>query len=412
MPTNGKLPLNICQAACNNTNMAFNIAYILNSTLPNAGSTKAFLSLLEGVMRLEVRPTVIVPDDNGVCRTLREMGVDLHVVRFKHHTYPDLNSAKDAILFLPRIAGRMWMNRRASAAVKKILLERRIQLVHTNVSVVSVGMTAAQSLGIPHVFHFREYGDLDFGMRYFPSKDIFYRRIAQSGSRFICITRGVMAHHNLPVDRTRVIYDGVKKHRDTMPDEDRGNYFMYAGRIEPTKGLIELLKAYREALSASEHLPALKILGAPSDANYSQEVMSYVLNHHLDGHLEFLGEKDNIDHYMAHALAIIIPSRFEGFGFCMTEAMFNGCIVCGYNNAGTKEQFDNGLQLTGAPIGFPYNTQEELKELLLRLSTTAKAELDPYRQRAFRAVNELYTAETHANTVYTFYRDILGNLNV
>lgn len=140
--------------------------------------------------------------------------------------------------------------------------------------------------------------------------------------------------------------------------------------------------------------------------------MSYVLNHHLDGHLEFLGEKDNIDHYMAHALAIIIPSRFEGFGFCMTEAMFNGCIVCGYNNAGTKEQFDNGLQLTGAPIGFPYNTQEELKELLLRLSTTAKAELDPYRQRAFRTVNELYTAETHANTVYTFYRDILGNLNV
>ena len=117
MPTNGKLPLNICQAACNNTNMAFNIAYILNSTLPNAGSTKAFLSLLEGVMRLEVRPTVIVPDDNGVCRTLREMGVDLHVVRFKHNTYPDLNSAKDAILFLPRIAGRMWMNRRASAAV-------------------------------------------------------------------------------------------------------------------------------------------------------------------------------------------------------------------------------------------------------------------------------------------------------
>jgi hypothetical protein len=86
--------------------------------------------------------------------------------------------------------------------------------------------------------------------------------------------------------------------------------------------------------------------------------------------------------------------------------MFNGCIFVGYNNSGTKEQFENGMQLTGHPIGFPYNSDEELCSLLVRLSTATNSELDPIRERAFRVVNELYSIENNVKEVYEFYKQI------
>lgn len=57
----------------------------------------------------------------------------------------------------------------------------------------------------------------------------------------------------------------------------------------------------------------------------------------------FLGMRKDIYSLMKDAMALIVPSYWEGFGFITTEAMFNGCLVIGRNTSGTKEQFDNGL---------------------------------------------------------------------
>lgn len=57
---------------------------------------------------------------------------------------------------------------------------------------------------------------------------------------------------------------------------------------------------------------------------------------------------------MSKAQALIVASRFEGFGFITTEAMWNDCLVIGKNIAGTKEQFDNGVAETGHEIGLRF----------------------------------------------------------
>jgi len=47
--------------------------------------------------------------------------------------------------------------------------------------------------------------------------------------------------------------------------------------------------------------------------------------------------RDDVYAIMSRATALIVPSHFEGFGRITAEAMFNGCLVAGYNSAGTRE---------------------------------------------------------------------------
>ena len=65
---------------------------------------------------------------------------------------------------------------------------------------------------------------------------------------------------------------------------------------------------------------------------------------------------------------LIVPSIFEGFGFITAEGMANGCVVLGRNTAGTKEQFDNGVKMTGKEIGVRFIDDNEMLQIKRNLS--------------------------------------------
>ena len=115
---------------------------------------------------------------------------------------------------------------------------------------------------------------------------------------------------------------------------------------------------------------------------------------------------------MREARALIISSPFEGFGFCMPEAMQQGCLVIGRNTSGTKEQLDNALEMTGQEIALRYETTEQLAGLLSEVADNPLSHYDNYTQKAFDVVNQLYTKENHAKKVYEFYNAILNGKDI
>ena len=108
------------------------------------------------------------------------------------------------------------------------------------------------------------------------------------------------------------------------------------------------------------------------------------------------------------AKALIVPSLSEGFGFITAEAMFCGCLVIGNDTAGTKEQFDNGLEMTGEEIALRYTKQEELVQHLIDVTNEPIKHYEPMILRAQQVVTQLYSTETHAERVYEFYNYILN----
>ncbi len=90
----------------------------------------------------------------------------------------------------------------------------------------------------------------------------------------------------------------------------------------------------------------------------------------------------------------------------MAEATFNGCLVIGKDNTGTKEQFDNGLELCGEEIGFRYQTTEELTAAMMEVERMGKEERKKIESYALKTVLHFYTNEASVNKVYDFYQFI------
>lgn len=389
-----------------------NIAYILHSTSSSDGAAKAFFNMLDEIVKYGVRPFVVVPDNNGVTQKLKIKNIPILVVNYRSSAYPNFHTAKERILFIPRLIARIIVNNRATKVLTTYLKENKIDIVHSNTGIVRIGFDAAKTVGTPHIYHIREYAD-KIGIYYFPTKTSFIHQLNFCQSHSICITKAVHKYYiqDKSKTRSRVIYDGVFSELAVMPTNIDKNYFLFAGRIQPAKGLDQLLKAYKLYTESITHPLPLKVAGSISETVYYQEQTDFIKNNGLRGLVELLGERDDILDLMKKARALIVSSPFEGFGFCMPEAMQQGCLVIARNSTGTKEQLDNGLEEEGEEIALRYETTEELANILSEVACHPVSYYQPYVKRAFRTVNKLYTVESSTKQIYQFYHEILYGTN-
>lgn len=108
--------------------------------------------------------------------------------------------------------------------------------------------------------------------------------------------------------------------RDTLckPGERPArNHFLYVGRLDQQKGFDLLYDFWQHRQEK------LVVIG--------ESVVSEDMQYCSSAHIELKGWVDqrNIDAYFASALAVIVPSRWEGFGLVVPEAYRNGTpVIC------------------------------------------------------------------------------------
>lgn len=386
------------------------ILYILNSTLTLGGATKSFLILLDGIIGKGFSPTVVVPNENGIYKQLRQRGVHTICVSFREATYPWTRNIRDYVLFIPRIIGRIWLNRKAVAELQNKLKGEKIDIIHSNVSVIDIGYRLSRRFHVPHIYHIREFGDLDFNLHYFPSKNHFQKMLTAAESYSVCITQAIQQHHQQASSPTSVvIYNGIHcpVYQRTDIDKKERKYFLFAGRVEPSKGLDILLEAY----SRYKGSKPLYIAGDYNiHSDYFKKIKNIIANNGLDDRVLLLGVRNDIEALMQKALALVVPSRFEAFGRSMAEAMFNECLVIGHNTGGTKEQFDNGHRFTSKEIGLRFSNTEELSDRLNEADTMQSSVYEEYIHNALDTVNSLYSTESYIENICKFYYRITNGL--
>lgn len=384
------------------------IIYIADSLTPIWGAYKAMASLLENLATKDITPLIVVARDEPCLETYRSAGIQVEVLNYFSSVYPKITSIKDLLLFIPRLVRKLVFNSIATIRLINIAKIFEPDLIHSNVSLTAIGYYTARLLKIPHIWHIREYGgDKDFNLHYYPCRHIQSKRYQTLNSYTICITKDIQKYNHLGVLNTsKVIYDGVLSSSKQTYVMNKKPYFLFAGRLEHVKGVLPLIDAY--ALYCKQHQFSLPLYIAGSGTpEYTHLIKNKIQEYDIEGKVMLLGVRKDILELYKNARAFIVPSLAEGFGFITAEAMFCGCLVIGNNTAGTKEQFDNGLEMTGEEIALRYTKQEELVQHLIDVTNNSTRHYEPMILRAQQVVAQLYSTEKHAERVYEFYNYIL-----
>ncbi|HEV3461471.1 MAG TPA: glycosyltransferase family 1 protein [Candidatus Dormibacteraeota bacterium] len=155
------------------------------------------------------------------------------------------------------------------------------------------------------------------------------RYAARRATRLIAVSQStaddLTRFYGVPGGRIAVVHSGIDaRMRPQDPSrvaqllrrlEIGGAYFLYVGRNHPRKNLTMLRRAFDEARRRG--LEAELILAGPgheAPSRGSARVLPYV-------------PADDLPALYAGAIALTLPSRFEGFGFPALEAMACGTAV-------------------------------------------------------------------------------------
>jgi len=392
------------------------IVTILNSTAPENGATKSWMPLLEGLNKRNVSIIAVLPDNKGVYQKLNDIGCDTIVLNYRQSTYPYARNFKEICAFIFRLLYRMTLNFFATLKLFNLLKNKNVDLIHSNVSVVSWGAKVAKKLNIPHVLHFREYFDTYYHQTQIPSNKTFFKCINSDKSYSICITKDIWRHFKLDANtNSKVIYDCVEvdtNHNDNNDIQlDFKDYFLFVGRGEKGKGLIELISAYAKCIKSVCHVCKLVVVGdMDSDIIYKAKVYEMIYKNNIQDFVIFMGVRNNVDWFMTNARAVVIPSFFEGFGRVLPEAMLCKTITIAFNSGGSKEQYDNGYNMWKQDIGLRYDNIEQLTHYLIHLSENEISMYDDMIEKAYITVKTLYGRKNNIDNVFNFFNDII-NMN-
>lgn len=161
--------------------------------------------------------------------------------------------------------------------------------------------------------------------------------------------------YHVPRDRLVVVTPGVdldvfraqsKQQARLLLGHGDHRLFVFAGRLEPLKGVDVILRAFARLTSDGEYPSArLLVLGEDSGAGECARLKRLVSNLGLTERVEFRGSipQSRLPTYYAAAEACLIPSYSESFGLVGLEAQACGTAVIASNVAGLASIVRDGV---------------------------------------------------------------------
>jgi Glycosyltransferase len=364
------------------------------------GSIRSLLDLTAGLRSYDISPFFVIPAEGGFSAMLAAQGFP-----FKILSVPWWMSAKD---LSPK--SKLRAAREIRSAAREIEAQIRawkIDLVYTNSSVTPVGRLAAKRAGLPHIWHIREYGDLDFNLRFiFPSW--LSQRIISGSEAVICHAKAVQAHH-FKRQRPGIhqIYNGVASlpvfderlsKRQSTPTSEPYTFLMLSA-ITPKKGQEQAIRAL--ASLRGQGIPARLILAGSGRQDYLSQLQALVAEQGWQDWVSFPGFVTDPFPLYYQADCALVCSEYEAFSRVALEAMSTALPVIGRNSGGTPEIIVDG------ETGLLYNTFDELVEAMRRLaqdwSLSRKMGLAGWER-----ARELFSIEQCAASVYQVIQSVMS----
>ena len=365
------------------------------------GSSRSLLSLIQGLKNFGVNCFVINPSESKFTEALGSEGILCSI-----QPLPWWSTSK-TLSFREKVDSAKGILR-AVPDIQKLITDWKVDLVYTNSSVTPIGLLAAKRSGLPHIWHIREFGDLDFGLRFIFPK-LLSKAFMLRSDAVICHSKAVRNYHFKPdVKNVYQIYNGVatKAQFDErlavrqQSHEARPFTFVMMSVITPKKGQEQAIRAL--AKLRDNGLDARLVIGGNGKADYLEHLTKLSGDLNLEAQVEFTGlVSDPLPTYFAVDCALIC-SENEAFSRAGLEATSTGLPLIGKNSGGNPEVIEHGR------TGFLYDSFDELvgfmKDLALDQPKSQQMGIAGW-QRA----RELFNVEDYAENVFGVIQNAMEN---
>lgn len=145
-----------------------------------------------------------------------------------------------------------------------------------------------------------------------------------------CTKRDILYYGDFPEDRIKVIYQSASKKFNVTDDLPKSSLLEGVDKYILQVGTIEERKNAMESVQALEYLPKdVHLVLVGRETSYTEQVRRYASMHGLSPRLHILCgvSNDELAKIYRHAQCFVYPSRYEGFGIPIIEAIQCGLPV-------------------------------------------------------------------------------------
>ncbi|WP_434643716.1 glycosyltransferase family 4 protein [Thermoanaerobacterium thermosaccharolyticum] len=219
-------------------------------------------------------------------------------------------------------------------------------------------------------------------------------------TKIICISKSVKDSllRWLPhlIDKVEIIYNGIPL---LTPKNISGNYdydiILIGSLRDKQKGVDVLLKAVK---IIENEINKVAIVG---DGKLKNDLINLRDKLGLRNKIEFLGFRENIDSLLEKSKIFVLPSRWEGFGLVIVEAMSKAKPIIASNVGGIPEIIKNGK--TGILVE-PENELELANAIEKLLNNTEYAEY--LGKNAYNDAINRFSIETYVKNLRKLYMSL------
>lgn len=372
------------------------------------GANRSLLALVDGLQDRGHRVEVVAPSHGELTEQLLLANIPWRCIPScvwfhvpSNRPYGVLRFARWGCNFIKRILSSV-INAISAIRLARYAQREGVDIIYTNSITTPLGLWASYLVGIPHIWHVREFGERDYQMQPDFGWKLLYKAL-KSSHQVIAISKAIAEFHGISkMPQGQVIYNGLIDDTLNPPECIKSSdeiTICIVGYISPQKGQEVAIKAFAKF---AEHQPTAKlIVVGDGESSYVESLKKLASSLNVKNKVQFLGYLSDPSEVYAKSKIALMCSESEGFGRVTVEAMWHKCIVVGYNRAGTAEIIDHGVN------GLLYETEQELLDTLISVSRD-KERMEKLALAGQRDVAVKYTVDAYVSAVESTYLKALN----
>lgn len=379
------------------------IVYFMN----HVGIGGAALALYDLICELKtnnnIKVIAITGKKNELNEQLKKVGIENYSAPFKNF----LSSYKKPKLFWKFLLKiRYWLCKPiACYKIEKLIDFETVDIIHTNLNRIDIGVYFSKKYSIPHIWHIREHGEGDFQLMSLYNNYIKHMR--KYHSNYIVISdsvKRIWIQKGLPEKNITLIYDGIRtegwtKHRKSTNQKLK---IIFLGGYYKNKGQSFFIEALSKVPIYIIENVKIDFYGN-GNHKYIGILQEKVNRYHLENIIT-LNDYCNDIYKKLYLYDIGVNcSRAEGFGRVTVEYMMAGLCPLVSNTGANKELVKDNI--TG--MIFQYDDINEIVNKIVWAYENREQIFKMGSKAAEYACNN-FSMKHHAEQIKELYTEVSG----